>query len=135
MIDRRTEVTVAESFLVHEVTERLGVEQGIGGSIDIRQEIVVARYGVAALSPETGAVEVGTDGQYHGRLFYHRLVEMGGCQFLFHLLTAGDDDTVELQVAHGVAHGLGTGCLCHQTVEQFLTHILIGVLADGSSCQ
>ncbi len=131
LINRRAEVTVAESFLVHEVAERLRVEQGIGGSIDIRQEIVVARYGVAALSPETGAVKVGTDGQHHGRLFYHRLVEMGGCQFLFHLLTAGDDDTVELQVAHG----LGTGCLCHQTVEQFITHILIGVLADGSSCQ
>ena len=87
---------------VHEVAERLGVEQGIGGGVDERQQVVVARFGVPAFGPEAGAVEVGTDGQHHGSLGHHGLVEVGGRQFLFHLIGAGDDDAVELQVAHGL---------------------------------
>ena len=62
LINGGAQITIAQPFLVHQIAERLGVEQGIGGRIDERQEIVVAWFGIAAFCPETGAVEVGTDG-------------------------------------------------------------------------
>ena len=51
LIDGGAQVAVAQSFLVHEVAERLGVEQGVGGGIDERQEVVVARLCLAAACP------------------------------------------------------------------------------------
>ena len=56
---------------------------------------------------------------------------MGRCKSFLHLLGTGDDNAVELQVTHG----LGACSLGHQTVEQFLAHVFVRILADGSSCQ
>ena len=130
-IDGGAEIAVAETFLVHQVAERLGIEQGIGGGIDKREEIVVAGFGLAVAGPNAGAIEVGADGQYYGGFFDHRLVEMGGRKLSFHLGIAGDDDGVELQVSHR----LGAGCFGEQTTQQFLADGAVCILADGSSCQ
>ena len=70
---------------------------------------------LTAFGPETGAVEVGADGEHHRSLLNHRLVEMGGSELRLHLVGTGDDDTVELQVAHGLC----TCCLVEETVKQF----------------
>lgn len=129
LVNGRTKVTVAESLLVHEVAKRLCVKQSIGSSIDKRQVIVVARLCLAAFCPETGAVEVSADGQYHGCLFHHRLVKMSGRQTGLHLLGTGNDNTVELQVAHR----LGAGCLVQQAVQQFFADFAVRILSDRSS--
>ena len=56
---------------------------------------------------------------------------MGRSQFLLHLVGAGDDDAIELEVAHG----LGAGSLGEQTVQQFLADFQVSVFPDGSSCK
>ena len=130
LINGGAQVAVAQSFLVHQIAERLGVEQGIGGRIDERQEIVIAGLCLTATGPRAGAVEVGTDGEYDGCLGDHRLVEVGGCQLLFQFVGTGYHDAVQLQVAHR----LGTAGLGHQTVQQFFTDFFLTVLANSSSC-
>ena len=84
-IDSGAEVTVAQSFLIHQVAECLGEQQRIGGGIDERQEIVVTGCRLAVARPHTRAVEVGTDGQHYGRRFHHRLVKMCRRELCFHL--------------------------------------------------
>ena len=130
LIDGGAQIAVAQSFLVHEVTERLGVEQGVGGRVDERQEIVVARLRLSAAGPCAGAVEVGTYGEHDGCLCHHRLVEVCGCQLLLDLLGTCDDDAVELQVAHGLC----TACLAEEPVQQFVTDFFPTVMAYGSPC-
>ena len=129
-IDRCSQVAVTQSFLVHEVAQRLRIEQCIDGSILVRQEVVVARVCLALLTPTRGTSEVGTDGQHHRSALYHRLVEVCWCQPLFHLLTACHHHRIELQIAHG----LRSGCLRHQSVQQFLRHFSFTILANGSPC-
>ena len=43
------------------------------------QEVIVTRHGLTLTRPLTGAVEVGTDGQYDRCFCHHRLVEVGWC--------------------------------------------------------
>ena len=99
-IDSGAEVTVAQSFLIHQVAERLGEQQRIGSGVDERQEIVVTRCRLAVARPHAGAVEVGTDGQHNGCLFHHRLIEMCRRELCFHLCRAGDNHAVKLQITH-----------------------------------
>ena len=130
-VDSGAEVAVAKSFLIHQITECLGIEQGIGGGIDEGKEIVVAGLCLAVAGPLAGAVEVGADGQHYWGFLHHRLVEVGRGQFGFHLWVAGDHNGIELQVSHG----LRTGGLRHQTVKQFFADDTVSILADGSSGQ
>ena len=130
LIDGGAQVAVAESFLVHEVTERLGVEQCVGGGIDERQEVVVAGLRLSATCPCAGAVKVGADGEHDGSLGHHGLVEVGWCQSLLHLLGTCDDDAVELQVAHGLC----ARCLSHEAVQQLFRYFSLAVMANGSPC-
>ena len=113
LIDGSAQVAVAQSLFVHEVAERLRIEQGIDGRILERQEVVVARLCVALFTPARGAMEVGTDGEHHRRLRHHGLVEVGRSQSLLHLAVARDNDAIELQVAHSLC---ATG-LCEEAVE------------------
>ena len=130
LIDGGAQVAVAEPFLVHEVAERLGVEQCVGGSIDERQEVVVARLRLSAACPGAGAVEVGADGEHHRCLGDHGLVEVGWRQPLLHVSRTGYYYGVQLQVAHGLcAGGLG-----HQSVQQLVAHFSLAVLAYGTPC-
>lgn len=76
-------------------------------------------------------MEVGTDGKHHGGLRHHRLVEVGRSQALLHRGVAGDDDGVELQVAHSLC---ATG-LCEEAVEELLADLFLGILANGTPCQ
>ena len=93
------------------------------------EEVVVARRCLALLGPERGAAEVGTEGQYDGRLRHHRLVEVGRCQSLLGSSVAGDDDAIKLEVAHcGRLAGL-----LEQACEELVVHPLGGVSTDGSS--
>ena len=128
-VDGRAEIAIAQSFLVHEVAERLRVEQGVDGSILVGEEVVVAWLRLTLLTPAGGAVEVGTDGEHDGCLGDHRLVEVGRSQSRLHLVGTGDDDAVELQVAHGLC----TCCLGHQSVQQFFTHFLVAIFANGAT--
>ena len=77
LIDCGAKVAIAKAFLVHQVAECLGIEQGIDSGILERQEIVVARLRLALFAPTGGAVEVSTDGQHDGSLSHHGLVEVG----------------------------------------------------------
>ena len=131
LIDGGTQVAVAQTFLVHEVAERLRIEQGVDGRVLEREEVVVAGLGLTLLAPAGGAVEVGTDGEYHGGLRHHGLVEVGRGQALLHRGVAGDDDTVELQVAHGLC----TTGLCEEAVEERFVHFTLTILADATPCQ
>ena len=129
-IDGGAQIAVAQPLFVHEIAECLGVEQGVGGRVDERQEIVVARLRLSAAGPCAGAVEVGTYGEHDGCLCHHRLVEVCGCQLLLDLLGTCDDDAVELQVAHGLC----TACLAEEPVQQFVTDFFPTVMAYGSPC-
>ena len=131
LVDGGAQIAVAETFLVHEVAERLRIEEGIDGCILERQEIVVARLGLALLTPAGGAMEVGTDGQHHRSLCHHGLIEVGRCQALLHLVIAGDDDTVQLQVAHGLC---ATG-LSKETIEERFANLTLAILAYATPCQ
>ena len=126
-VDGGAQIAVAQPLFVHEVAERLRVEQGVRGGVLVAQEVVVARLRLAVAGPDRSAVEVGTDGQHHRSTGDHGLIEMGRCQPLLHLLGTGDDDAVELQVAHGLC----TCSLRHQAVQQRFAHFLVAVLADG----
>ena len=130
LIDGGAQVAVAQPFLVHKVAERLGVEQCVGGSIDERQEVVVARLRLSAACPSAGAVEVGADGEHHGSLGDHGLVEVGWRQPMLHFCRTGYYYAVQLQVAHG----LGAAGLGHQAVQQLVTHFSLTVLAYGTPC-
>ena len=130
LIDGGAQVAVAQPFLVHEVAERLGVEQCVGGSIDERQEVVVARLRLSAACPCAGAVEVGADGEHHGSLGDHGLVEVCWRQPLLHVIRTGYYYGVQLQVAHG----LGAAGLAEESVQQFVTHFSLTVLAYGTPC-
>ena len=130
LIDGGAQVAVAQPFLVHEVAERLGVEQCVGGRIDERQEVVVARLRLSAACPGAGAVEVGADGEHHGSLGDHGLVEVCWRQPLLHVIRTGYYYGVQLQVAHG----LGAAGLGHQAVQQLVTHFSLTVLAYGTPC-
>ncbi len=131
LIDGGAEVAVAQSFFVHQVAERLCVEQCIDGCILEGEEVVVAWLSVALFTPAGGAMEIGTDGEHHGSLCHHGLVEVGWSQALLHLTVAGNDDAVELQVAHSLCPtGLGK-----ETVEERFGHFALAILADGSPCQ
>ena len=76
-------------------------------------------------------MEVGTDGEHHGGLRHHGLAEVGKRQALLHLVIAGDDDAVELQVAHGLC---ATG-LCEEAVEERFVHFALAILANATPCQ
>ena len=102
LIDGGAKVTASQSFLLRQVAEGLGEEQGVDGGVEEGEKVVVAGHGLAVLTPCSGAVEVGTDGEHHGCLRYHRLVEMGGGELRLAFGRACDDDTVQLQVAHGL---------------------------------
>ena len=129
LVDGGAEVAVAEPLFVHEVAERLCEEQGVGCGIDEREEVVVSWLCLAAFCPKTGAVEIGTDGQHHRGTSHHWLVEVGGGQLFFHLLGTGDDNTVELEVAHG----LGACSFGEQTIQQFFADLSVGILSDGTT--
>ena len=102
LIDGGAQVAIAQSLFIKEVAECLRVEQCISGSIDKRQEVIVSRVGITTTCPGGSAVEISTNGEYDRCLGHHRLVEMGWRQLRLHLVRAGDDYTVELQVAHGL---------------------------------
>ena len=95
-VDGGAEIAQAQSLGLGKVAERLAVEQGIGGGVDEREEIVVAGIGLPVVAPYGGAPEVGTEGEHDGCLGHHGLVEMSGCEPLLHLRAACDDDAVEL---------------------------------------
>ena len=101
-IDRGAQKTVTQPFFLGQMTETLGEEQRISGSIDEREKIVVTGGGLAGLAPVGGAAEVGADGQHHRGLLYHRLVEVGGGQLVLHPGIAGHYYAVKLEVAHGL---------------------------------
>ena len=131
LIDGGAEVAVAQSFFVHQVAERLCVEQCIDGCILEGEEVVVAWLSVALFTPAGGAMEIGTDGEHHGSLCHHGLVEVGWSQALLHLTVAGNDDAVELQVAHGLC---ATG-LREEAVEERFANFALAILTDCSPCQ
>ena len=84
---------------------------------------------LAAFRPFGGAVEVGANGEHHGCLRHHRLVEMRRSELALHLVGTGHDDAVELQVSHRLrAHRLG-----EHTVEQFVTHRFVGIFSYSLS--
>ena len=131
LIDGGAQIAVAQPLLVHEVAECLRIEQGVDGRILEREEIVVAGLGLALFTPARGTMEVSTDGEHHGGLRHHGLAEVGKRQALLHLVIAGDDDAVELQVAHGLC---ATG-LCEEAVEERFVHFALAILANATPCQ
>ena len=101
-VDSGAQKTITQPFFLCQMAETLGEEQRISGSIDIREKIVVAGGGLAGLTPVGGAAEISADGQHHGNLFYHRLVEVGGRQLVLHPGIAGHYYAVKLKVAHSL---------------------------------
>ena len=129
VIHRGAEEAVAESFLVGEVAEGLGIQQCVGGCIQEREQIVVSRRRLAVFCPSCGAVEISTDGEHHRRLRNHRLTEMRRRELLFHLCRTCHHHAVELQVSHR----LGTHCLSEEPVEEFVAYGLVGILSYSLS--
>ena len=104
-IERGTQVADAQPLLFSQIAEGLRIEQGIGGSIHEAEHIVVSWHRLTTFTPVAHPPEIGTDGQHHGSLCHHGLVEMEGCQCLLGLLRTCDHHAVELQVAHCLGVG------------------------------
>ena len=76
-------------------------------------------------------MEVGTDGEHYGSLCHHGLVEVGGSQALLHVAIAGDDDGVQLKVAHRLC----TAGLREEAVEERFANLALAILAYAAPCQ
>lgn len=126
-IDRRAQETHSEPERFCQVTEALTEEEDVDGSVLIGQEVAVARMSLALQCPLRGAVIVRTEGEDDGSVRHHGLVEMKRSELLLHLGVAGDNDTVELQIPHG----LGTGGFFEKTLEQRLRHGTAAVTTNG----
>ena len=129
-VDSGAQIAVAQSFLVHEVAERLGVEQRVDGRILEREEVVVAWRGLTLLTPTRGAMKIGTDGKHHWGTGHHGLVEVGRGQSLLHFSTARHHHAIQLQIAHS----LRACCLVHQAVQQLVGDFFLTILANCSPC-
>ena len=77
-IEGGAEIAEAQSFSFGQRAEGLAEEEGIGGGIHKGEEIVVARVGLSLFAPAGDAVEIGAEGEEHGGLAHHGLVEMVG---------------------------------------------------------
>ena len=127
---RGAEETQPEALFFSKIAESLREEQRVGGGVDEREEVVVARLGLAAAAPAAGAVEVGAHREHHGRFGHHRLVEMRGRELGLHLCRARHYDAVKLHVAHCLrARRLG-----EKPVEQFVRHFPVRIFPYTSSC-
>ncbi len=127
-VDGGAEKAEAEAAGFGKVAEGLAVEQGVGGGVEEGEEVVVARVGLPLLCPARGAPEVGAEGEHDGRRGDHRLAEVGGGEPTLLIVGTGDDNAVELQVAHGLGAQRGG----EQAVEQLVGDGGLGVLADGA---
>ena len=127
LVDGGAEKAEAEAGGFGQVAETLAEEQGIGGSVLVGEQVVVAGMPLALLRPAGGAVVVGTEGEHYGSLRDHGLVEVGRGELPLHLGGARHDYAVELQVAHG----LGVLGLGEEAVEQPVLDGTVGILADG----
>lgn len=100
-IDRRPEVTDAQSVQFGLDAEVLRGEQGVGRGIEEPGEVVISGFGLTLLAPLREAVHVGTDRHHTRGLADHRLVEMARRQTLAQGGVARHDERIELHVAAG----------------------------------
>lgn len=100
VIDGCAEETCSDAFRLGQVRKSLAIEQGVGGGVQERKEVVVARRSLSVFRPEGCSVEIGAEGQHCGGVFHHRLVEVCGCQSAFHFAVSCNHDGVKLQVSH-----------------------------------
>ena len=129
LIDGRAEIAGAESFCFGQRGECLRQQQRVAGSIEKRQQIVVAGIGIAKFAPLGEAVEVGAERQHDRRFHEHGLVEVEWGKALFHCVVARDDDAIQLHVPH-------CRCPCgivQQPRDEHIAHVVFLILSDGSS--
>ena len=128
-IDGGAEIAEAQSFCFGQRAEGLAEEEGIGGGIHKGEEIVVARACLSLFAPAGDAVEIGAEGEEHGGLAHHGLVEMAGRELLLLGRVFREDNTVELEIAHCLC-ALGFG---EEAMDEGVVNRPIGVSADGLS--
>ncbi len=128
-VHRGAEVAETQPRLFGKIAESLCVEQRIAGSVDERQEVVVARLRLALLTPACGAAEVGANCQYHGSSRDHGLIEMRGRELFLAFPAARHHHAVELEISHGLR-----ACrVIEQRGEQFAAHLFVAVFTYGTS--
>ena len=128
-IEGGAKIAEAQSFSFGQRAEGLAEEEGIGGGIHKGEEIVVARVGLSLFAPAGDAVEIGAEGEEHGGLAHHGLVEMAGRELLLLGRVLREDNTVELEIAHCLC-ALGFG---EEAMDEGAVNRPIGISADGLS--
>ena len=76
VIESRPKETEPQPFGLSKRTKCLAIEQGVGGGIEERKEVVITRLCLTLLTPTYSPVEICAEREYNGSFGHHTLAEM-----------------------------------------------------------